>query len=189
MRAPTRGLLALAAAAALALGPAAAASADGMDGKPWQPDIAEIRQATVPFQQFDEEALAEAGYTLKLPDGDGVTFCIDKPGVGGMGVHYVNPGALAPGFDPAVPEVLVYEPGKNGRMKLVAVEFVVFEGDLAPGEEPEFLGQTLMRHPGAGEAQPQNRYGLPAFYALHVWLFAHNPAGMFADYNPKVSCP
>jgi hypothetical protein len=33
-----------------------------------------------------------------------------------------------------------------------------------------------------------NRYGLPPFYERHVWLWAHNPAGMYEDWNPKVSC-
>jgi hypothetical protein len=33
-----------------------------------------------------------------------------------------------------------------------------------------------------------NRYGIPAFYALHVWAWRHNPQGTFVDYNPRVSC-
>jgi hypothetical protein len=33
-----------------------------------------------------------------------------------------------------------------------------------------------------------NRYGLPAFYELHVWAWKTNPSGMFADWNPRVSC-
>jgi hypothetical protein len=24
---------------------------------------------------------------------------------------------------------------------------------------------------------------------LHIWLWAHNPEGMFADYNPYIVCP
>ena len=28
----------------------------------------------------------------------------------------------------------------------------------------------------------------PAFYLTHAWVWANNPAGMFADWNPKVSC-
>ena len=27
------------------------------------------------------------------------------------------------------------------------------------------------------------------FYILHAWVWGHNPAGMFADWNPEVSCP
>jgi len=33
-----------------------------------------------------------------------------------------------------------------------------------------------------------NRYGLPAFYELHVWAWEHNPVGSFADWNTQVSC-
>ena len=33
-----------------------------------------------------------------------------------------------------------------------------------------------------------NRYGIPAFDALHVWAWKLNPHGMFADWNPGVSC-
>jgi hypothetical protein len=25
-------------------------------------------------------------------------------------------------------------------------------------------------------------------WGLHVWLFERNPAGMFADFNPRVTC-
>ena len=33
-----------------------------------------------------------------------------------------------------------------------------------------------------------NRYGIPAFYELHAWVWKDNPAGTFADYNPDVTC-
>jgi hypothetical protein len=26
-------------------------------------------------------------------------------------------------------------------------------------------------------------------YVLHAWIFEHNPAGMFEDWNPRVVCP
>jgi hypothetical protein len=44
------------------------------------------------------------------------------------------------------------------------------------------MGQTFHFTPSP------NRYGIPAFYALHVWAWKHNPHGMFVDWNPKVSC-
>lgn len=34
-----------------------------------------------------------------------------------------------------------------------------------------------------------NRFGLPAFYMLHVWFWKTNPLGMFNPYNPRVHCP
>ena len=33
-----------------------------------------------------------------------------------------------------------------------------------------------------------NRYDIPAFFALHLWLWKHNPSGLFAPFNPRVSC-
>jgi hypothetical protein len=33
-----------------------------------------------------------------------------------------------------------------------------------------------------------NRYGIPAYYALHVWAWRRNPRGVFMDWNPRVSC-
>jgi hypothetical protein len=30
---------------------------------------------------------------------------------------------------------------------------------------------------------------MPIHYDLHVWLYRHNPAGMFAAWNPLVRCP
>ena len=33
-----------------------------------------------------------------------------------------------------------------------------------------------------------NRYGLPAFYELHAWMWRHNSMGTFKDFNMAVSC-
>ena len=33
-----------------------------------------------------------------------------------------------------------------------------------------------------------NRFGLPAFYTLHVWAWKDNPRGTFTNWNPAVSC-
>jgi hypothetical protein len=33
-----------------------------------------------------------------------------------------------------------------------------------------------------------NRYGVPSFYQIHVWLWKSNPAGIFSDWNERVSC-
>ena len=32
-----------------------------------------------------------------------------------------------------------------------------------------------------------NRFGLPPFYTLHVWVWKDNPAGTFTTWNPAVS--
>lgn len=186
MRAPLpRRLVAGFAATAAALSVAGAAHAREVDDRTSQPDIAAVRAATAQFK--DVTAATAAGYSLLL-DGDGVA-CIDEPDAGGMGIHYVNIDlVLDPTFDPTMPEVLVYELDAHDRLKLVAVEYVAFESDLG-GTVPELFGRTFHRMPGAGEAEPQNRYDLPAFYELHLWLWKHNSEGMFSDWNSKVVCP
>ena len=101
-----------------------------------------------------------------------------------MGVHFGNAELIGDGeLDPRHPEILVYEP-KNGQLRLVAVEYVVFAEawDANNPGPPSLLGHLL--HYGG---RP-NRYRAPAAYELHVWAWKENPHGMFADWNPKVSC-
>lgn len=137
---------------------------------------------TARFHNLD--TAMDAGYAL-LTDAAGIA-CIDDPGVGGMGIHYVKGELVA---DPRVrasqPEALVYEPRPNGRLRLVAVEWVVLRADWeAAGntEPPELFGWDFEL------VDSGNRYGLPPFYELHAWIWKHNPRGMFDDWNPRVSC-
>ena len=67
--------------------------------------------------------------------------------------------------------------------KLVAVEYVTFaEAGRPPcSATPGCSARTCV--PGVG-----NRYGLPDFYARHAWIWHGNPAGMFADWNPNITC-
>lgn len=149
-----------------------------------QSDLAEVRAATA---KFTDVATAEAADYGLLLDAAGIA-CIDNP-AGGMGVHYVNLDLVGdPTLDPVKPEVLVYEPDKHGYLRLVAIEYVVLESDWQGDHPPSLFGQQFHRMPGDGESEPQNRYGLPAFYELHVWAWKHNPSGMFEDWNPTVSC-
>ena len=96
-----------------------------------------------------------------------------------MGIHYVK-GPVGDGaIDANAPEALVYEPQSNGRLRLVAVEYVVFQADWdATHDDPPSLFGQVFEPIGA-----DNRYGIPPFYELHVWLWKHNPAGMFEDWN------
>lgn len=96
---------------------------------------------------------------------------------GAMGVHYVKASLItdAP-VDIAHPQAVMYEPGTNGKMTLVGVEFITTKGPAA-----------LQGHLFAFTGSP-NRYGLPPFYELHVWAWRPNPSGTFADMNKDVSC-
>jgi hypothetical protein len=89
-------------------------------------------------------------------------------------------------LDAGEPEFLIYEPLPNGAMRLVGVEFVVIASEWASrhpkGGTPSLEGNLL------NFVDAPNRYGLPAFYELHVWAWEHNPKGSFADWNTRVSC-
>ena len=96
---------------------------------------------------------------------------------GAMGVHYVNPNYLKDAVpDIKRPQAVMYEPMPDGKMALVAVEYITFKG-------PASLEGQLFNFNGA-----PNRYGLDPFYELHVWAWKPNPRGAYADMNPDVSC-
>lgn len=141
--------------------------------------LAEPLRSTVQFHDLDT-AIA-AGYTLRLPDASGET-CIADATLGTMGVHMVNPGLLDATIDASSPEALVYEPRKDGTLKLVAVEYVVFESAWPGSRPPALFGREFDYVPVG------NRYGLPAFYALHAWIWKGNPSGILFAWNPRVSC-
>jgi hypothetical protein len=128
------------------------------------------------------------------------TACVSGPDQGAMGIHLVfNPAPLpdqpppkvADGIlEPVDPEALIYEPTGNGLFRLVGVEFIeladhwaqMVKADSTLPQTPRVDGH-LMNYVGT-----PNRFGLPAFYELHVWAFANNPSGTFADWNTLVSC-
>ena len=148
-----------------------------------QSDLAKVKRATARFHDVDR-AIA-AGYSFRLPELGGVT-CIAQPGEGAMGVHMVNTSLLDSVLDPRKPEVLVYDPRvkRNGRekLRLVAVEYVVFESAWTEASPPRMFGRTFDYVPFP------NRYDLPAFYALHAWIWKRNPIGLFHAWNPRVRC-
>jgi hypothetical protein len=146
--------------------------------------VAQIHAATARFHFNVPAAELE---TLLAAEGYGpVHICTDEEtGLGAMGQHYAKGAVVGDTvFDLSQPEVLVYEPTANGKMRLVAVEFVVFAEAWAAvsSSPPELFGRELQLVPAP------NRYGIPSFYQIHVWLWKHNPSGMFSDWNPRVSC-
>lgn len=184
----TRNLAATVALLLAALAPAAAAAPGHDAGRAGGGDLTTARQATAQYHRLEVAVDAEGPVHGLLREGTPLHECIaslDPAMPGGMGYHFINFAALDAGLDPAVPEVLVYEPTKNGGMRLVAVEYVVFEEawtEAGNAEAPWLFGRemTYVGYP--------NRYELSAFYQIHVWLWKSNPHGMFADHNPRVSC-
>lgn len=102
---------------------------------------------------------------------------------GGMGVHFLNGALIGPALDPSKPQVLIYEMD-GAKLKLAAAEW--FVPAKAVKSVPEIFGQTL-GGPMAGH-KPIMPDGL-VHYDLHVWLWKHNPAGVFSPTNPSVACP
>ncbi|TXK52656.1 hypothetical protein FVR03_00945 [Pontibacter qinzhouensis] len=156
--------------------------ADHVKGGPNRPNsayhnkvLAQVRQATAKYHRI-EAAIAD-GYMAS-------SDCVASP-AGGMGYHFVNFMLVDGIVDPMHPEVLVYEPQKNGKLKLVAIEFMVMAASWDPlYATPPMLGDQVYddhRAPGSGG---------PPFphYQLHAWVWKNNPSGMHAPFNPKVSC-
>ena len=142
--------------------------------------LAAARKASAPFT--DVNAALAAGY-VKFPDlaGD----CVAQPGLGGMGIHYLNGALVDAELDPLRPELLVYHQATSGKLELAALEYVVPAPvwDALHAQPPLLFGHPfhLLRTP--------NRYGLTTpLYTLHVWLWEHNPDGLFNDWNPHVHC-
>ena len=139
--------------------------------------LAQIRAATARYHRV-EAAIAD-GYAQTSP-------CVASP-AGTMGIHYGKMANFDGTVDPANPEVLVYLPDENGRLRLVAVEFVVVAAAWdATHTDPPMLGEQVFDDFTAGP-----NFGGPPFpnYQLHAWVWRHNPAGMHAPFNPAISCP
>lgn len=141
--------------------------------------LAGIRGATAKYHRLE---VAEAsGYGLHPQ-------CVEVPGLGGMGHHAVNFALVDGVVDPLIPEVLVYEPLKNGKYQLVAVEYLVdaeaWHEEDEDREPPMIGGVPFDDHRNFLEK------GGPEFphYQLHIWVWKNNPNGMYAPFNPNVSC-
>jgi hypothetical protein len=155
----------------------------GHDGKTVRRQLEQVERITKRFA--DVGKAARAGFTpFAIPEDVGGTLleiggaeitCFDSSS-GGMGVHYVR--HIDDKVNYKDPEALVYSVGSNGRLRLVAVEYIIPEEFVDPANPPMLLGQHMHHH----------SY-LPV-YILHAWVHKSNPDGVFADFNPRVgACP
>ena len=80
--------------------------------------------------------------------------------------------------------MLLYEPQPDGTRKLVGIEYVVYRPawHAVHSDLPILLGVPFDQRFGS------DTHGHAEHYELHVCLWRNNPLGMFAPYNPKVSC-
>ena len=141
---------------------------DGFDARVRR-DVETLRAAT---DKFHDLAAAEAaGYPTNTP------ACIADSTMGAMGQHYIDRKLFDEKLEIEHPEMLIYAPSGNGKVELVAVEYAVpFRAVAATEKPPRLFGQELKRY---------DQYN---YWALHVWAWRHNAAGLFADWNPAVKC-
>ena len=135
-----------------------------------------VRDAT---ERFHDVAVAEhEGYFLQFG-------CVSGSDAGAMGMHFVNSALVMDGeLDATRPEIVIYEPAADGRLRLIGADFLVLadQWNAAHAAPPELMGQLFHLF------EAPNRFGLPAFYTLHVWAWKENPNGTFVNWHPKVSC-
>ncbi len=135
-----------------------------------------VRTAT---ERFKDVTVAEKeGYALQFG-------CVSGEDFGAMGLHYVNGNIVASGvLDATRPQIVIYEAQPDGTLKLIGADYLLIAGawDATHSGPPELMGQFfhLFTSP--------NRFGLPAFYTLHVWAWKDNPKGTFVNWHSKVSC-
>ena len=145
-------------------------------GKPVSSKLVEIvRKSTMQFTNVN--TATAAGY-------QSLFGCVSGPDQGAMGIHYINLALYGDGkIDATQPEALIYEPA-NGGLTLVGVEYIVDAATwMSKNSSPPMLeGQAFQL------VNSPNRYGLPAFFELHVWAWRDSPNGAFVDWNTRVSC-
>jgi hypothetical protein len=130
-------------------------------------------------ERFKDVAVAEAeGYGLQFG-------CVSGPDAGAMGLHYVNFDLVFDGeLDPTKPEIVIYEPLPGGKLQLVGADYLVLADawDAKKLGPPQLMGQLMHLF------ESPNRFGLPAFYTLHVWAWKESPTGPFVNWHKNISC-
>jgi hypothetical protein len=131
-------------------------------------DLATLRRVTTPFQTFS--AATAAGWSAKI------TSCMSSA-AGGMGFHYGNTALIDGTARVDQPELLLYEPQADNSLKLVAVEYIIpYTAHAKSDTAPVLFGQRFKQNDAF------------QLWGLHVWLWKNNPTGLYADWNPDVTC-
>src|SRR5215472_16250032 len=136
-----------------------------------------VRESTARFK--DVSVAEKEGYALQFG-------CVSGSDSGAMGLHYVNGALVASGIiDATHPQIVIYEPSRDGSFKLIGADYLVLADTWHaqhPDGPPQLMGQLFHYF------ESPNRFGLPAFYTLHVWAWKENPNGAFVNWHPNVSC-
>jgi len=135
-----------------------------------------VREST---DRFHDVSVAESeGYALQFG-------CVSGDSSGAMGLHYVNGDLVNKGvLDATHPQIVIYEATSDGRLRLIGADYLLMQSvwDANHSSPPELMGQLFHLF------DSPNRFGLPAFYTLHVWAWKENPNGAFVNWHPNVNC-
>ena len=135
-----------------------------------------VRDST---ERFKDVSVAQAeGYALQFG-------CVSGDDWGAMGLHFINGDLVNAGVvDATRPQIVIYEPTSDGGLRLIGADFLVIADawNAKHSGPPELMGQLFHLF------DSPNRFGLPAFYTLHVWAWKDNPKGAFVNWHPNVSC-
>ena len=139
--------------------------------------IKAVRDVTARYQNV--RSAENDGYHLEFG-------CVSGDDFGAMGLHYVNDTLVGNGIvDVNRPQIILYEAQPDGSVKLTGADYLVIASawdEKHAGTSPFLMGQIFHYF------SSPNRFGLPAFYTLHVWAWKENPKGAFVNWHPDVSC-
>lgn len=206
LRGGSLAMLIVAAASAAAL--VSVASAPGEIGAApspvaGEPSLAAVRAATERFRDVDV-ALAE-GYVRDPLDLCETAEMMGRPAeLGAMGIHFAredllgitsppNPRVIGTGThtDFLEPAILIYEPQADGSLELVAVENLVFArawAEAGHDAPPSFHGVVFDTMADDPATPIDEAHLFEPHHDRHVWIYRDNPNGVFAPFNPAVTC-
>ncbi len=157
--------------------------------------LAALRRLTAPFHDLSKAEAAGYGLFV-LPPLTAADGCISSAADGGMGYHYTRGNNLA---DDAVslldPEFLVYAPTnaprKDGeaRRRLAALDYFIPSSEKWPGpDDPNFERAPRLKDFPTMSDLPDIAFAPSRFggWMFHIWLWEHNPGGMFVNWNASV---
>lgn len=176
---------------AIVAGAPDACEPDDDGGETLAEQLARARAATEKYQDV-EEAIADGFVPAE--------HCVAHPQLGVMGYHFVNPARLMDPLSIEEPEALLYVQPHAGHWQLVAIEYLqpIIVGGMPymgcgvedntcppanPPPNPSLFTGISFDGPMAGHEE-----GMPWHFDQHVWLYADNPSGLFAPFNPSLSC-
>jgi hypothetical protein len=171
--------------------------------RPAEPTLKEVRAATERFRDV-KVALAEGYVRDPMNICDTAEMMGRRSELGAMGIHFFRPdllGITAPPnprvngngihTDFRTPSILIYEPQADGSLQLVAVENLVFKAAWkAAGHKlrPRYQDVPYDQMIDNPKTKVDEAHMFEPHFDRHVWLYRNNPNGMFAQFNPNVSC-